>query len=124
MPRQGDSVDLRGVLGDQLWVTRNGQKVGVPVAEALDGKYVLLYFSAHWCPPCRAFTPRLAELYQHMQKQHSGKLEVVFVSSGALLSPFTRARCVQFALTCCSTGVTGHLLFGRFSEHMCWQQSA
>lgn len=27
----------------------------------LSGKYIGLYFSASWCSPCRAFTPRLKE---------------------------------------------------------------
>jgi nucleoredoxin len=26
-------------------------------------KVVLFYFSAHWCPPCRAFTPLLKDFY-------------------------------------------------------------
>ena len=28
-----------------------------------------LYFSAHWCPPCRAFTPRLAQAYRDSRIQ-------------------------------------------------------
>jgi thiol-disulfide isomerase/thioredoxin len=47
-------------------------------ADALAGKTVALYFSAHWCPPCRAFTPQLAEWYT---KDLAAKgLEIVFVS--------------------------------------------
>lgn len=41
-------------------------------------KYVALYFSAHWCPPCRQFTPYLAELYED---QDNKETEVVFISS-------------------------------------------
>jgi thiol-disulfide isomerase/thioredoxin len=33
-------------------------------ADALAGKVVGIYFSAHWCQPCRDFTPRLAAFYQ------------------------------------------------------------
>merc|ERR1712110_400015 len=48
-------------------------------SEALAGKKVLVYFSAHWCPPCRGFTPLLKEAYGDELK---GKpVEVVFVSS-------------------------------------------
>ena len=34
-------------------------------ATVLDGKKaVALYFSAHWCPPCRGFTPVAAAWYE------------------------------------------------------------
>ena len=43
-------------------------------------KLVALYFSAHWCPPCRGFTPVLAEWYNKVQAAHPGVLEVIFAS--------------------------------------------
>lgn len=46
------------------------------------GQVLGLYFSAHWCPPCRGFTPKLAEWYNNFKKGPNGsKLEIVFVSS-------------------------------------------
>jgi nucleoredoxin len=48
-------------------------------ATALQGKTFALYFSAHWCPPCRGFTPQLAKWYVSDLKAKG--LEVVFVSS-------------------------------------------
>ena len=54
-----------------------GEKVAV---DTLDGKLVGIYFSAHWCPPCRAFTPKLVEF--HKAVAGAGKpFEIVFVSS-------------------------------------------
>ena len=38
---------------------------------------VLLYFSAHWCPPCREFTPRLKQFYENLPR---GSVKIVFVS--------------------------------------------
>ena len=33
-------------------------------ADALAGKkVVIVFFSAHWCPPCRLFTPVLKDFY-------------------------------------------------------------
>jgi len=50
------------------------------VSEVLQGKeYVGIYFSAHWCPPCRGFTPQLATSYEEHLKAKG--LEIVFVSS-------------------------------------------
>jgi len=38
-----------------------------------------LYFSAHWCPPCRNFTPRLVKFYDIINKSLK-RLEIVFSS--------------------------------------------
>ncbi|KAF0695678.1 Aste57867_13523 [Aphanomyces stellatus] len=46
----------------------------------LQGKTVGIYFSAHWCPPCRHFTPILATYYKTMQSK-GVPFEIVFVSS-------------------------------------------
>lgn len=56
-------------------------KSGAAVApDALAGKVVGIYFSAHWCPPCRGFTPQLAAKYTEL-KAAGQPFEVVFVSS-------------------------------------------
>merc|ERR1712224_180982 len=44
------------------------------------GKHLLLYFSAAWCGPCKAFTPRMGEYYNKAVAD-GVPLEVVFVSS-------------------------------------------
>jgi nucleoredoxin len=62
-------------FGPQLQ-TKDGLK---DTSEVLGGKYVGIYFSAHWCPPCRGFTPQLAKAYtEHLKAKD---LEIVFVSS-------------------------------------------
>eukprot|EP00584_Thalassiosira_punctigera_P019288 CAMPEP_0172550886 /NCGR_PEP_ID=MMETSP1067-20121228/33396_1 /TAXON_ID=265564 ORGANISM="Thalassiosira punctigera, Strain Tpunct2005C2" /NCGR_SAMPLE_ID=MMETSP1067 /ASSEMBLY_ACC=CAM_ASM_000444 /LENGTH=167 /DNA_ID=CAMNT_0013338567 /DNA_START=95 /DNA_END=598 /DNA_ORIENTATION=- len=75
----------------------------VPSSEALRGKkYVMLYFSAHWCPPCRKFTPLLAAAY-NAHKAHvaatgggddddEGEIEVIFVSSDSVQSEYDQYR--------------------------------
>merc|ERR1712087_6314 len=55
-----------------------GKDGKVSTTAALDGKaHVLVYFSAHWCPPCRGFTPVLSAAYN----AKTMNAEVVFVSS-------------------------------------------
>ncbi|CBI28535.3 unnamed protein product, partial [Vitis vinifera] len=53
--------------------------VKVPVSD-LVGKNILLYFSAHWCSPCRAFLPKLTDAYHKIKAKDSG-FEVIFISS-------------------------------------------
>ncbi|VVA94062.1 unnamed protein product [Arabis nemorensis] len=65
------SGDLNYVLG------KDGAKV---LVSDLVGKNILLYFSAHWCPPCRAFTPKLVEVYKQI-KERDEAFELIFISS-------------------------------------------
>lgn len=52
-----------------------------PTVELLAVKTAVgIYFSAHWCPPCRQFTPQLAERYKALLAANK-ELEIVFVSS-------------------------------------------
>ncbi|MBE6355738.1 MAG: redoxin domain-containing protein [Lentisphaerae bacterium] len=66
---------FKGKVSPQL-ITSGGKKVP---ASVLQGKMVAFYFSAHWCPPCRSFTPQLAKFYRKVSRKHN--LEIVFVSS-------------------------------------------
>jgi nucleoredoxin len=70
------SSALQELFGDKL-VKADGSEVSL---DALKGKTIGIYFSAHWCPPCRQFTPVLVKTYNELVK--SGKpFEIVFVSS-------------------------------------------
>ena len=47
-----------------------------------EGGVVGLYFSAHWCPPCRGFTPVLKKWYEGIKAgPNKDKFEMVFLSS-------------------------------------------
>jgi len=57
---------------------RSGVSTPISLADALGGKeFVLLYASAHWCGPCRQFTPMLANWYKTAREF----VEVVFLSA-------------------------------------------
>lgn len=49
------------------------------LAKLQKSKYVLVYFSAHWCGPCREFTPKLVDFYNQNAEKHP--MEVIFMSS-------------------------------------------
>jgi len=77
LPHADDAADqlesLKEHFPDGL-LDGEGNTVGV---EVLKGKAVGIYFSASWCPPCKAFSPKLAKY----REQYKDQLDVVFVSS-------------------------------------------
>lgn len=73
---------LKNLVSDHI-VNQAGESVEW---ESLSGagKTIGLYYSAHWCPPCRKFTPMLAEFYKKLKGSDKGKdFEIIFVSSDA-----------------------------------------
>jgi len=75
-PRQ--SVWASGLFEGSMLVRSDGSTTQPEALE--DSMVVGIYFSAHWCPPCRMFTPALAEAYRSIRSANK-KFEIVFVSS-------------------------------------------
>ena len=78
-PQAPNANALRELVKGDLVSLRNGA-LGHFDDEALEKKKLIaLYFSAHWCAPCRKFTPELVEYYNRVATQHP-EFEIVFVS--------------------------------------------
>lgn len=76
--------DTPNVLAAQfkgdLVSSKNGSLVRFDDEPLAKKKLIALYFSAHWCGPCRQFTPQLVEFYNRVAPQHP-EFEIVFVSN-------------------------------------------
>mmetsp|Transcript_5389 Transcript_5389/g.9931 ORF Transcript_5389/g.9931 Transcript_5389/m.9931 type:complete len:183 (-) Transcript_5389:2653-3201(-) len=67
--------DLKALLRNSLI-----NQVGVANSEeALDVDVIALYFSAHWCPPCRILTPMLIEFHKAVNQERK-RFEVIYFS--------------------------------------------
>ena len=65
-------------LPEQI-LTKDGMK---STKDVLAGKKAVgIYFSAHWCPPCRMFTPILSKFYNDLKATNPDALEIIFCSS-------------------------------------------
>ena len=68
------------LLGDNF-VNKDGSSLALESMKG-QGKVIAVYFSAHWCPPCRSFTPKLAKFYNSVKQSQAGnQFELIFVSS-------------------------------------------
>lgn len=75
-PETPPATGALGLFGVEQLVNAAGEKVH---PSTLSNKTVAVYFSAYWCPPCRAFTPVLVEFYNKL-KADKKPFEIVFVS--------------------------------------------
>ena len=65
---------MEALLGPSL-VGKSGP---IPTS-SVNSRFILLYFSAHWCPPCRGFTPKLSMFYDAVNA-HQKQIEIIYVS--------------------------------------------
>ncbi len=50
------------------------------VDQLKDTPFLLVYYSASWCPPCKAFTPELLNFYTRMKEQYGDIFELLLFS--------------------------------------------
>ncbi len=58
----------------------------------------LMYFSAHWCPPCRGFTPNLAKFYCAANKgqKEANEFDASLKAAAEEQAKMNAERCVKF----------------------------
>ncbi|CAF1528629.1 unnamed protein product [Adineta ricciae] len=75
---------LTELLGEQLLQHDTHGSTGTSkyiATSELGYKIIGLYFSGHWCPPSRDFTPKLVEAYKSIDHSMQDKFDIVLVSS-------------------------------------------
>mmetsp|Transcript_51088 Transcript_51088/g.61492 ORF Transcript_51088/g.61492 Transcript_51088/m.61492 type:complete len:400 (+) Transcript_51088:125-1324(+) len=75
-----DNSEFISQFGDTFINPSNDRSTSNPSASLAGKEIIMLYFSAHWCPPCRAFTPKLISFYNKIQADDSNSVELVFCS--------------------------------------------
>ena len=73
------STPLLKALKEKLVRCRDGTISHADGAGLENKKLIALYFSAHWCAPCRKFTPELLDYYNRIVPQHP-EFEIIFIS--------------------------------------------
>jgi thiol-disulfide isomerase/thioredoxin len=79
LPKQDYSLEQLFKSVPHLLNPNNEEKIETKTMWEDGVKSIGFYFSAYWCPPCRAFTPNLAKLYKEAQ-ENSQSFRFVFVS--------------------------------------------
>merc|ERR1712164_203212 len=106
-------------MGTFDWTTIFGENAllkdntTIPVSSLSENDVVGVYFSAHWCGPCRSFTPKLIELYNKCREQDKS-FEVVFASSDNNETEFNE---YYAEMPWCTLSFSERVLEGALSNH-------
>lgn len=76
---------MERILGNNLL----GKAGSVPTSALSQADMVLLYFSASWCPPCRQFTPVLANFYNQVNSARK-QVEIIYISWDQTIQQFSQ----------------------------------
>jgi nucleoredoxin len=80
MVAQGSADAIASAAKGNLVRLQNGNLVSCYDEELAPKQIYGLYFSAHWCGPCRKFTPQLVAYYNQIAHDHP-EFEIIFVSA-------------------------------------------
>lgn len=76
---------MEALLENQLLNVKNEM---ISLTDGLSQKKIIgLYFSGHYCPPCRKFTPILAQVYEEITEERND-FEIIFISSDKEIEKF------------------------------------
>lgn len=72
---------LAKAMRGKLQVLKDGKLAAFDPGSRAEPEFYVLYYSAHWCGPCRKFTPILVQHYNRLRNRAFGeKCEVLFMS--------------------------------------------
>jgi nucleoredoxin len=77
--QQGQLTGFADKFAHHLVVFRDGRLKPFDASTLAGVKYWAFYYSASWCPPCRAFTPKLVTFYNQFKAKHPN-FELIFVN--------------------------------------------
>ena len=78
---------MEEIIGKSL--RRGKETVDLETILSTTQDFIGIYFGAHWAPPCRLFTPALAEFYNKINADHT-KIEIIFCSIDGNEAAFER----------------------------------
>lgn len=78
---EGSNSIVAKSLNKRLMILSGEKLVPFILGDRPEPEFYVAYCSAHWCPPCRRFTPKLVTAYSELQAKYPGIFELVFISS-------------------------------------------